>query len=217
MSVAVAPSVAEHAEEDWLYPTLGYRLGEVAGAEVALLEGLPPGVSEDRLKALGAGAATSGSVALIHVAGSTPEADLFDGRSLPRVTLDLDDIRQVERRLSTGSGPVDAVSLGAPHYSSAELDTVVRCLNGRSVRIPTYVNTSRDQIEPNPNLARDLAALGVTVVTDTCTYITPILDRRIKVVMTDSSKWAHYAPGNLGVSVVFAPLDRCLETAVGSV
>ena len=36
------------------------------------------------------------------------------------------------------------------------------------------------------------------MVTDTCTYITPILDPAARVVMTDSAKWAWYAPANLG-------------------
>jgi predicted aconitase len=32
--------------------------------------------------------------------------------------------------------------------------------------------------------------------------------------MTDSAKWAYYAPGNLGVSVVFGSLAECVESAV---
>ena len=35
---------------------------------------------------------------------------------------------------------------------------------------------------------------GVTVVTDTCTYITPVIGDG-GPVMTDSAKWAWYAPG----------------------
>jgi predicted aconitase len=146
--------------------------------------------------------------------GSTPEATRYESGELPTVLVSPDDLEQIQRRLTTAIGPVDAVSLGAPHYSTAELTHLLQGLGGRRVRIPTYVNTSRDQIEFAPELAADLAELGVTVVTDTCTYITPILDPRAKVVMTDSSKWAHYAPGNLGVSVVFASFDRCVNVAV---
>ena len=32
--------------------------------------------------------------------------------------------------------------------------------------------------------------------------------------MTDSAKWAYYAPGNLGVEVVFGSLEDCVESAV---
>jgi predicted aconitase len=52
------------------------------------------------------------------------------------------------------------------------------------------------------------------VVTDTCTYITPIMDQVQGRVMTNSAKWAFYAPGNLGVGVVFAGLEACVATAI---
>ena len=32
--------------------------------------------------------------------------------------------------------------------------------------------------------------------------------------MTDSAKWSYYAPGNLGVEVVFGSLEDCVESAV---
>jgi predicted aconitase len=50
-------------------------------------------------------------------------------------------------------------------------------------------------------------------VTDTCTYLTPILERLDGAVMTNSGKWAHYAPGNLGVQVAFGELEDCIASA----
>ncbi|HZA20963.1 MAG TPA: aconitase X, partial [Actinomycetota bacterium] len=61
-------------DDDLLYPVLGHLVGRIAGDRVPAIDGLPPAVSEDRLKALGAAAASSGSVALFHAVGSTPEA-----------------------------------------------------------------------------------------------------------------------------------------------
>ncbi len=73
--VRLAPDVPPVLmDDDAFYPVLGIVVGRLVGGTVAVIEGLPPGVSEDRLKALGAAAASSGSVALLHVAGSTPEA-----------------------------------------------------------------------------------------------------------------------------------------------
>jgi predicted aconitase len=51
------------------------------------------------------------------------------------------------------------------------------------------------------------------VVTDTCTYITPIMETSGGVVMTNSGKWAFYAPGNLGVEVAIAGLEACVDSA----
>jgi predicted aconitase len=33
------------------------------------------------------------------------------------------------------------------------------------------------------------------------------------VVMTNSGKWAHYAPGNIGVEVAFGSLADCVASA----
>ena len=211
LQIEVEEALLAATEEDWFYPVLGYAVGEIAGSEIAIVTGLPSNLSEDRLKALGAAAATSGSLGLVHIVGSTPEAEQFDTSQLPRLPVTQEIIAGVRRRLSTTTATADAVSLGAPHYSIHELAKLVAMLAGRSVRIPTYVNTSRDQLAASGGIVADLEAAGVTIVTDTCTYITPILDRSVKVVMTDSAKWAHYAPGNLGVSVVLGSLSECVD------
>jgi predicted aconitase len=59
-----------------------------------------------------------------------------------------------------------------------------------------------------------LERAGISIVTDTCTYVTPILRAQDGVVMTNSGKWAYYAPGNLGVQVVFGSLAECVQSAV---
>jgi predicted aconitase len=51
-------------------------------------------------------------------------------------------------------------------------------------------------------------------VVDTCTYVTAILRNTDGVVMTNSAKWAWYAPGNLGVEVAFGSLRECVDSAV---
>ena len=95
-------------EEDWFYPILGCLVGKIVGSSVALLMGLPPGLGEDRLKALGAGAATTGSAALLHVVDSTPEA--LDHKSLPiaeaasTVEITSTDVARVRSMLSNAAG-----------------------------------------------------------------------------------------------------------------
>ncbi|MEO7125631.1 MAG: aconitase X, partial [Nakamurella sp.] len=51
------------------------------------------------------------------------------------------------------------------------------------------------------------------IVTDTCTYVTPVLDRSVRTVMTNSGKWAWYAPGNLGIDVALGTLADCVRSA----
>jgi predicted aconitase len=56
------------------YGTLGYFIGKIAEDKVPVFFGIPHSVHWDELKHLGAAVATSGSVALFHVIGVTPEA-----------------------------------------------------------------------------------------------------------------------------------------------
>ena len=60
-----------------------------------------------------------------------------------------------------------------------------------------------------------LESLGVVVVADTCVVVTPILPSLANgVLMTNSGKFAHYAPGNTGYGVIYGSLADCVESAV---
>jgi predicted aconitase len=209
-------------DSDVLSPLLGIILGRRAGSTVAAIDGLAPGQSEDRLKALGAAAASSGSVAMFHVVGSTPEAATLDD-ALQRQPADaievvtLDDLRAVRDELSTAAGEaLAAVSLGTPHASVAELTRYAALLNQRHVHadVQLLVSTGRDVLAAAPEAARALEDAGAELLTDTCSYIAPILRPIAGAAMTDSAKWAYYAPGNIGASVIFGSTKECIESAV---
>jgi len=209
----------EKVAEESTYPALGFWLGKWTGTDVAVLQGIPESVSEDNLKALGAAAASSGSVALFHVLGVTPEAPTLEavtggGVCGRRAVFGVEELQTSLRDLSTATGDrLDAVSIGTPHASRQELERLAGLLNGRRVQRPFFVSTGRDVVELFAGLDR-LQEAGVSVVTDTCTYVTPILADGVEVVMTNSAKWAYYAPGNLGIEVVFGSLRECVESAV---
>ena len=108
---------------------------------------------------------------------------------------------------------IGAVSVGTPHASETELRTLAALVAETPPRIPFYVNTGRAQLTGVGAIAEDLAEAGVTVVTDTCTYITPVLHEITGPVMTDSGKWAWYAPSNLGFDVALGSLEDCVRSA----
>ena len=205
---------------DALFPLLGHLVGELAGSRVPVITGIEQ-ASEDQLKAMGAAAASSGGVALFHVVGVTPEAPDLAAvfpRGVPKPTrIDAAAIREARRALSTTVGErLDAVSVGTPHASHHEISTLVLLLHGRRVAegVAFYLSTGREVAFSAPEQLEALDRSGVRLVTDTCTYVTPILDPTARVVMTNSAKWAFYAPGNLGVEVVFGDLSECVESAV---
>ncbi|HYY07066.1 MAG TPA: aconitase X catalytic domain-containing protein [Actinomycetota bacterium] len=205
-------------DSDALFPVLGHLLGSIAGSEVAVLEGLPASTSEDRLKALGAAAASSGSVALFHAAGVTPEAPSAEAVIAPgprEITASTEELRRARDELGpvASEARIGAVSLGTPHASVAELRRLAELVGGDRPRVPLYVNTGRAQLAGAGEVGGVLADAGVTVVADTCTYVTPVLHDVDGPVMTDSGKWAWYAPSNLGVEVAIGSLEECVHSA----
>lgn len=202
---------------DVFYPVLGTWLGAEIGAEVAAIVGLPPGQSEDRLKALGAAAASAGAVGLFHVVGSTPEASTLAQATQEGTTRTIrltgEMVRTARDRLSTaGDGAVDCIALGSPHFSEAEVAALRRLAAGKRFRIPVYVCTRRDLVEKSD--LSDLEAAGAVIVVDTCVVVTPILPVSGGTLMTNSGKFAHYGPANLGYDVVYGSLEDCVASAV---
>lgn len=225
LSVRVEGLADTAFEHDELYALLGHVLGGVAGTDVPAVVGLPATVTEDQLKALGAAAASSGAVALCHIVGVTPEAPTLEAcltaaGPVREVRVRPADLRRAWAELSTADDGADlaAVSLGTPHLSGAELDRLLPMVEASppAAGVTVYVSTARHVLAQLEAEGRALALEppGVQIVVDTCTYITPILDVRPgTVVMTNSAKWAWYAPGNLGVQVVFGTLEDCIASA----
>ncbi|MCC7032083.1 MAG: aconitase X catalytic domain-containing protein [Acidobacteria bacterium] len=214
---------ATERTRDLFFAALGHQVGLAVGGAIPVIEGVDH-AAEDDLKALGAAAASSGAVAMFHVAGVTPEAPTvaaaLGGRPPERVVrMGPADLAAALRALGGDTdAPLGAVCLGTPHFSVAEFRRLRAALAGRPIdsSVRLYVSTGRDVLAAvaAEGWADDLRAAGVTLVTDTCTYLTPILEPRPGAVMTNSAKWAWYAPGNLGCQVVFASLEACVESAV---
>lgn len=216
-------------DNDAFYPVLGIVLGKRASSRVAVVDGLPPGVSEDRLKAIGAAAASSGAVAMFHAVGSTPEAPTLEaalqgGEPEESVVVELAELRAARDELTTAVGgappgtPIGTVSLGTPHASLAELRAVEHELGGArpAAGVELLVSTARHLLADaeEEGLASRLRAQGVELLVDTCSYIAPVLRPSPLPAMTDSGKWAFYAPGNIGVEVVFGSVRECVRSAV---
>lgn len=211
--------------EDVLYPVLGYLLGARSGSKIPVIEGLPAETTEDQLKALGAASASSGAVALFHAIGVTPEAETFadafhGGEPEETVAVTLSDLRQTLSELSTApAGPgetINVVALGSPHFSLEEFAALLPLLEQYPPHpeVEFIVCTQRlvlAALEKRGWLEK-LEAAGVQVVVDTCVVVTPIVRAREGILMTNSGKFAHYTPGNIGLQVVFGSLEECVRS-----
>ena len=211
---------------DWAWPVLGTLFGREVGTAIGVVSGVAGPVCEDRLKAFGAAAASAGGVGLFHIVGITPEApDLAtatgsaDADPLTgTITVTPAMIRAAQAGLSTAAGAtrIDAVAIGSPHLSLEELESVSQLLAGRTARVPIYACTGRHVVREadRTGLRKALERLNVIIVADTCVVVTPILPAIDGVLMTNSGKFAHYAPGNTGYGVVYGSMADCLESAV---
>lgn len=208
------------------WPVLGNLYGRLAGDAIGVVTGIARSPGEDRLKAFGAAAASSGAVGLFHMAGVTPEAPTAEtalGGLPPLETFRITPAmaREALGRLSTAESPgcIDAVAIGSPHLSVDEFAELERLLAGRRAVVPIYACTGRHalaELERTGGRQR-LETLGVVIVADTCIVVTPILpDLKDGVLMTNSGKFAHYAPGNTGYAVVYGMLADCVESAIAS-
>lgn len=214
--------------EDVLFPVLGYLIGARSGTSIPVIEGLPAETTEDQLKALGAAAASSGAVAMFHAVGITPEAQtlaeaLHDQEPEAIIPITLADLRETLEQLGTvPDGKIDVVALGSPHFSLDEFAQLMPLLETYppDPHVEFIVCTQRlvyAGLQQNGWL-ETLQAAGVQVVVDTCVVVTPIARARQGVLMTNSGKFAHYSPGNIGLQVVFGSLEECVRSgAIGRV
>ena len=201
---------------------IGAIIGARAGTDIPAIVGLSAATTEDDLKALGAVAASAGGVAMFHAVGLTPEAATLDAAlqgQRPDIVhrISSDEMRDALARLSTVADgtALAAVSLGTPHFSPAEFARLMPMVTTSPPRVPVYINTNRQTLsglEASGDATR-LGSLGVTLVVDTCTYVTSIMREQSGAVMTNSGKWAWYAPGNLGIEVAFGSLAECVASA----
>lgn len=201
---------------------VGIFIGRECGETIAAITGLPRATNEDDLKALGAAAASSGAVAMFHAVGFTPEApDLSTatgGRDVPVIArLGWEDLQRIARELATvpDGTPLAAIALGTPHFSLTEFERLMPHCAQAAFATDVYVNTGRHEWEALVARGWDdiLNEAGITVVVDTCTYVTSVMRKLDGAVMTNSGKWAYYAPGNLGIDVAFGTLADCMSSA----
>ncbi len=205
--------------ENIFHHLLGHHMGRIAGRRVPVVTGLLKSTNVDDLKAVSTAVASSGGVELWHGVGVTPEAPeletIFSSGELHKVSRE--DLVVAQAQLSTGrDGPLDMVAMGTPHFSASEFRAVVEALDGRKAKIPFTITTSRfvwDYIK-SKGWDEILQRAGVTIIGDICSYYAPGINGMKGRVMTNSAKWAYYAPGMLPVEVCFGSLRECVESAV---
>jgi predicted aconitase len=209
---------------DDFYPVLGNLIGKLTLDKIPVIEGMSIVPDEDKLKAFGAGAASSGGVAMFHMIGITPEAptleEAFQAKKPLRiieVTMDL--LRQSRCELtSTDNDDLHLVVLGSPHFSLAEFQRLAPMVRGKRKHpdVKFLVTSSRAMtlLAKQAGLIEGLEKFGAQITVDTCILTSPMLPDEIQNLMTNSAKFAYYSPGLLNKKIAFGSLEDCVNSAV---
>ncbi len=193
------------------FGALGYHVGKIVKDKIPYFRGIRK-ADVDQLKALGAAMAASGAVALYHVEGITPEAGLVDTSGLEGVEVGDKELRGAYEKLNTGADP-DIIILGCPHASLKEIASLTCRLEGKHIKKPLWICTSRVTKEAATRMGftEIIERAGGKVVADTCMVVSPIDRMGYKVTGVDSGKAANYLPGFCKQQVVFRSIDDLLE------
>lgn len=206
--------------DDAFWPMLGWLVGTAAPDRIPLIRGLEQSApGEDDLKALCGAFGTTSAAPMLHIAGVTPEADLPLAEDAGTVRIDMRDFGKLWDQFNAGPDRIDLVALGSPHFSAAECRAFAALIAGRHVHdgvaaIITLGRNTLQAIEADGTAAR-LTQAGVKIVPDLCwcSISEPVFPPAARVLMTNSGKYAHYAPGLTSRAVRFGSLAQCAEAA----
>ena len=209
---------------DDFYPVFGNLIGKASLDKVPVIEGMPGIPDEDQLKAFGAAAASSGGVGMFHMIGITPEArtleEAFQGKApIETINVTIDALRGSRRTLThTDSNKLDLVVLGSPHFSLLEYKRLAPMLIGKrkhpNVKFLVTSSRAMTQLAQKAGFLEPLESFGAQITVDTCILTSPMLPVEIQNLMTNSAKFAYYAPGLLGRKIAFGSLEDCVNSAI---
>jgi len=193
------------------FGALGYFVGKQIKNKIPYFTGIKS-ANTDQLKALGAAMAASGAVALYHVEGLTPEADLVEKKGLETISVGKKEIKETYGKLNTGKEP-DIVIFGCPHASLREISALADRLDGKRLKKPVWICTSRMIKEAAERMGYNeiITKAGGTIVADTCMVVSPIEKMGYKTTGVNSGKAANYLPGFCKQEVCFANIDDLVE------
>ncbi len=204
------------------YGGLGAYVGKRVGTKIPVFSGISYPATEAMVY-LGAALASSGGVAMFHIAGVTPEAPTveaaFGAKKYETILITNREIEEGKQQLTSArNNKVDYVALGCPHYSLPQLEELARLLQGKKVSkdvtMWVHTNVAIKAMARQLGYVRAIEESGAIVTQDLCTILGNPEALGFKTLATNSGKMAFYAPGSNGFGVWFGEAKRCVDAAV---
>jgi predicted aconitase len=196
------------------FGALGYLVGKIVKNKIPYFTGID-NADTDQLKSLGAAMAASGAVALYHIDGLTPEADLVNKNNLETIHIGKKELSDTYNKLNSNEKP-DIVIFGCPHASLREISSISEKLNGKKLKKPIWICTSRLMKEASDRMGFTdiIKKAGGQIVADTCMVVSPIEQMGFNKTGVNSGKAANYLPGFCKQKVIFNNIDELIEASV---
>lgn len=201
----------EYAE----FGMLGTYVGRLARDNIPIFQGIR-NATNNQLKYLGAGLASTGMVAMFHMLGITPEAKEIDVKEYSeKITVSQDELNNELNKLSTTDNIPDLIFIGCPHCSLQELQEIAAYLRNKKVRtdLKLWVCTSQEIKKSAQQEVEAIENSGAKVICDTCIVVAYLEQLGIKTMMTSSAKAANYTPHFCDIAAVMNTVQGCLDTA----
>lgn len=189
--------------DELTFGLLGFFAGRVADRSVAI----SGAGSLDRrsCKSLCGGLGTSGTCSKFVLGNGS--------RGTERVRFGKEELAKVRDELNTADDG-DMVTLGSPQLGFDEIADLSAMLKGRRFRKRCMVFCPRmvqEQARRMGHIA-PLERAGCEILSDCCTCLTPLVDKReVDSVTTNSIKGAYYLKNSNGVKVNIKPLSSILQ------
>ncbi len=182
---------------------LGFYAGKVADSSVRI-----SGVNKmDRrsCKSLCGGMGTSGRCGKFILEDEDKESEKID--------FDKKEMNNVFDELNTTDSS-DLITLGSPQLGLEELSDLASMLKGKSFQKRCMVFCPRAIQNQARNLGYtgEIERAGCEILTDCCTCLTPLIDKKnVDGVTTNSIKGAYYLKNSNGVDVNLKPLSKIIQ------
>ena len=209
------PTVVIDADIDgsiFSYSLLGQAVGMAIGGGVPYFRGISPEVEE--AKTLCAAMAASGSVALYHVEGVTPEAGNFDVSDLEVIHIGEKELQAAYDKLNTVDD-IQLIALGCPHLTEKEMHQIASFLKGKkkvNKDVEIWFCTSAEIREKCPEDVRIMEEFG-PVLADTCMVVAPI-EGTFQRTGTNSAKAGNYLPTLCSQKAMCRDIAKLMEVVL---
>lgn len=197
------------------YSALGYWYGKKFHGLIPYFVNIQK-LNINEAKMLAAALAASGSVALYHVKGLTPESKSIDIENIEeKIEFTESNKTEVYNYFNQINESADLVAIGCPHASYEDIKYIFDTLQSRQMKkgIEFWIFTSsktKTSVDTD-SLLTSLKSRGIKVYADTCMVVSPSVGGNFRNIITNSTKAAHYLGRAKTTMVNLQSLDSIMK------